>query len=92
MRWQAKEKKDQGASSYNLPVETPANVDDTQDYMILEENTHPSSEEREMKPSEVLRRFLNKYQSRSTRDLTVRTNTRPEMTSDAQHYTLATPL
>ena len=59
--------------------------------MILEEKTHPSSEGEELKPSEVLKGFLNKYQSHSTRDLPVRTNMRPEMKTDAQHYTLATP-
>ena len=37
-------KKDKGASSSKLPVESPANADDTQDYMTLEEETHPALE------------------------------------------------
>ena len=57
--------------------EAPANADDSQDYMILDKETHPSSEEKERKPSEVLKGFLKKYQSRSTRDLPVRTKEDP---------------
>ncbi len=34
-------KRDTGASSSKLPMESPANADDTEDYMILEEGTHP---------------------------------------------------
>ena len=33
------------ASSSELPLETPANADDTQDYMILEEGNSSEAEE-----------------------------------------------
>ena len=45
----------------------------------------------ELKPSEVLEQFLHKYQSRPSRVFPLRTTARPEMKTDAQHYTLATP-